>query len=225
MWKQIVTAVSAVAFIQTWIIEADGQSTWCPPGATPVAGGGGNMCLCPDGSYANMNGCPQRYIGQQPQPYIPPQQPIMPETDLQVAGAFASFLSAIDGWRSSQQDRVMDQRYDVKTILNEQQKKNSFVAPPAPPGFFEKNYEPPPNPNVTPANPFGISGNLLDVQGLAPTARPQATATPAPPPPPGQLGVNAGVTGFQQQTNATANNQSWSQKATNWFECSVLRRC
>jgi hypothetical protein len=224
MWKHIlISAVSAMAFVQAWATEADAQSTWCPPGSTPVPApsGYGNACRCPDGSLASINGCPQRYTRPQPQPSIP-QQPITPATNPQLASVFSFFNSALDGWRS-EQNKDMDSRYNLNDIVKQAQKTNSIVAQP-PSGFFDK-YEPPPNPNVTPANPFGLSKELKDVKGVTPTLPPRTNDTSTTLPPPGQLGVNPGVTGFQPQTNTTQNNQSWGQKATNWIECGVLRRC
>lgn len=47
------------------------QSFWCPPGSTPQFYGGGNMCRCPDGSYANIDGCAQRQQ-QRTHPSTPP---------------------------------------------------------------------------------------------------------------------------------------------------------
>ncbi|MCK1348662.1 MULTISPECIES: hypothetical protein [unclassified Bradyrhizobium] len=224
--QNLVTAVAAVVVLQICITEVDAQTSWCPPGSTPVAGGGGNMCLCPDGSYANINGCPQRHIRPPAQANIPPQ-PKLPDRSLQVAGAFEAFLTSINIWKRSQ-DKVVPTEWKTYQILNERQKENSIAAKP-PPGFDDtfgaKNYKPPSNPNVTPTNPFGTSGNLSDVKGLSPPTTPIATATPTTLPPPGQLGANSGVTGFQPQTNTAPQNQSWGQKATNWFECKVLNRC
>lgn len=42
----------------------------CPAGSTPVAGGGGTMCQCPDGSFAGLNSGCQQQNRQQTQ--IPP---------------------------------------------------------------------------------------------------------------------------------------------------------
>ena len=99
MFKHILlTALSAVVFVETWTIDANGQSTWCPPGSTPVpitgpgGMGSGNMCRCPDGSYANINGCgPQPQQSPQPQRY--PRPPYNPPQQQQVAAALEAFSS------------------------------------------------------------------------------------------------------------------------------------
>lgn len=229
MWKQIFAVVSAVAFVQTWIVEARGQSTWCPSGSTPVAGGGGNMCRCPDGSYANINGCPQPNIRPQPEAYTPqqpvtpariPQQPITPDRISQTASVFTIFDNAWSSFLGSQQDKIAPKEWNTSKLLKERQKENSFIAPAPPPGFFDQ-YASVPNPNVTNANPSFDSRRIQDVKGLSSTSTPPATATPTTLPPPGQFGVNAGVTGFQQPTKTTGNNQSWRY----WFECNVRNRC
>jgi hypothetical protein len=50
------------------VIHAQAQFQ-CPPGSTPVSGGGGLMCQCPDGSYAGLyTGCRQQ---QRTRPQIP----------------------------------------------------------------------------------------------------------------------------------------------------------
>jgi hypothetical protein len=48
-----------ISLLLTWPAVAQAQYVWCPPGTRPVPGGGGNMCLCPDGSYASIYGCRQ----------------------------------------------------------------------------------------------------------------------------------------------------------------------
>src|SRR4051794_29479212 len=45
----------------------DPNSTYggfCPPGSTTAAGGGGYMCMCPDGSPAGISGCASGYSAQ-----------------------------------------------------------------------------------------------------------------------------------------------------------------
>lgn len=46
-----------VFLLVAWSAETNAQGYWCPPGSRPVRGGGGTMCLCPDGSYADIDGC------------------------------------------------------------------------------------------------------------------------------------------------------------------------
>ena len=59
-------ALIVLLLIITWPTISRAQYVWCPPGTTPVPGGGGNMCLCPDGSYAGIGGCSGSYQPQQP---------------------------------------------------------------------------------------------------------------------------------------------------------------
>jgi hypothetical protein len=51
---------------------------FCPPGSRPVGGGGGYMCVCPDGSYAGMDGC----AGNQQQSICPPDTTYCPNANL-----------------------------------------------------------------------------------------------------------------------------------------------
>jgi hypothetical protein len=58
--------LTAVAFYILSTSDAEAQFQ-CPPGSRPVAGGGGIMCQCPDGSYAGLySGCKTRKT--QPEP-------------------------------------------------------------------------------------------------------------------------------------------------------------
>ena len=53
--------------------SAHAQIFQCPSGTTQVAGGGGIMCQCPDGSYYGVySGCP---VQQQQYPQCPPPAP------------------------------------------------------------------------------------------------------------------------------------------------------
>lgn len=61
------TAILAIIFVIGWQADCVAQSYYCPPGSRPVRGGGGTMCLCRDGSYADIDGCRARYQ--------PPPQP------------------------------------------------------------------------------------------------------------------------------------------------------
>ena len=49
-------ALCAVLFRPEFAV-AQNDGGFCPPGSTPVFGGGGAMCQCPDGSMAGMSGC------------------------------------------------------------------------------------------------------------------------------------------------------------------------
>src|SRR6476646_2987420 len=98
----LLTALSAGVFIQTWTIDANSQSAWCPPGSTIVPIPGGNMCRCPDGSLANINGCQERQPQQpqQPERYKPP--PYQPSTiqQQQVAGVGEAIEALSNGVKS-----------------------------------------------------------------------------------------------------------------------------
>ena len=44
-----------------WSTPSAAQMFQCPAGSTPVSGGGGMMCQCPDGSFAGLyTGCPSQ---------------------------------------------------------------------------------------------------------------------------------------------------------------------
>lgn len=62
MWHRV--GLSAVWLIMQMSI-ASAQYFQCPAGSVNVGGGGGIMCMCPDGSYASIYGCPQH---ARPQP-------------------------------------------------------------------------------------------------------------------------------------------------------------
>jgi hypothetical protein len=51
------TALTVLLLLIVWPTTGLAQVYQCPPGSTQVSGGGGIMCQCPDGSYANINGC------------------------------------------------------------------------------------------------------------------------------------------------------------------------
>lgn len=231
MWKYIlILALSAGVLIETWIVEANGQSTWCPPGSTIVPLSYGNTCRCPDGTLANINGCvqhqnqtyvpPQRYVPPPPQNYIPPREQ-------QVASAAEALGNLVDWlFTSPQFDATTYSGYNPAHALNVAQQNNNALQ--VPPNFFDKytDTNTPPKTNVTQPNSFN---GLQDVKKINPTSPAQAPSAPqtldTPLPPPGQLGVNQNVTGFQQETNVSTPNQTWFQKATNWVGCSLLTRC
>jgi hypothetical protein len=58
-----------------WTSTAHCQTYQCPAGSRPVGGGGGTMCQCPDGSYANYWGCRGSPQQQQPQAKVPKFDP------------------------------------------------------------------------------------------------------------------------------------------------------
>jgi hypothetical protein len=231
VWKYIfVTTLGAIVFVETWTGEVSGQSVWCPPGSTPVAIGYGNMCRCPDGSFASINGCGQHQnqTYTQPRRYVPPP-PQNPPKDQQVASAAEAFGNFVDWiFTSPQFDATMNSMYNPRDILNDLQNSSENKSLKVPPGYADSIVgSPAPKPNITPTD--SLKG-IQDVKSIAPTSPTQTpTSSPQPPdtplPPPGQLGINQGVTGFQQSTNVSTPSQTWVQRATNWIGCSLLSRC
>jgi hypothetical protein len=157
------------------------------------------------------------------------QQPTVSARDRQVANALTALMSSMGSFIQSTgyNNSVIPKDWNPDNIgdfLTQQRENNKINAPAPPPGLVE-SYDSKPNPNVKPSNQFEFSGSLLDPKDITHMSMPKAAAAPTTLPPPGQLGVNSNATGFQQETNVNANNQTWGQKVTNWFECSVLRRC
>lgn len=229
----------SAAFLATVFsaLASHAQMFQCPPGSRQVAGGGGTMCQCPDGSYAA--GWPPR-CQQQQQPRITApidfNQHVSPPRENMVIAAYE--------WISKK--LVMDhaQMPSGVPLSFEVEGQNINAAPPT--GYiapWESSKSSPAAPFPAGANPF--TGRVdTDTKGSASASTPPAfdstslrnspisTISPNQSPtttlpPPGQLGVTpqGNVTGFQAPTNSTKNNQSWSQKATNWFQCDWLHRC
>jgi hypothetical protein len=67
----ILFAATIASVFLTTHPEVRAQMYQCPPPSVMVGGGGGEMCQCPDGSYASIYGCPSSGPSyQQPQPEV-----------------------------------------------------------------------------------------------------------------------------------------------------------
>jgi hypothetical protein len=178
--------------------SANAQNSWCPSGSTPVAGGGGSMCLCPDGSYADINGCRATYRPPQQQAIIPPPPPAFsapPSTQsIPNQGAVMQAFEWLENKLQAGRQGLYGSEPLSTAVQNqssvsqqEQQAREQMLA--SPPNNS------PSAATVTSSNPFG-----------QPNSNQQSTLQPPPGyvdpfagkplPPPGQLGNCTGLTTF-----------------------------
>jgi hypothetical protein len=91
-------AALVLAEVVMWF-SSPAHAQFCPPGSRAVAGGGGTMCQCPDGSFASIAGCPtvRQQPRQQPAPVEPRVQQFVQKRALNYAEAHKPALNRNTG--------------------------------------------------------------------------------------------------------------------------------
>jgi hypothetical protein len=96
-----VHALLIIAVVSGFFLASNcAKAQFCPPGSRSVAGGGGTMCQCPDGSFAGISGCragQQQLQRQQPVPVEPRVQRFVQTRDRNAARAHMPALNRTTG--------------------------------------------------------------------------------------------------------------------------------
>jgi hypothetical protein len=154
------------------------QMFQCPAGSASVSGGGGMMCMCPDGSYAGMSGCQSQPV--QPQ-YVPPQEP-PPQPNI-----FDNALTREFERLGEMLMKGEPLRQDIPLSSGLVAMQNAPAPPPAPNGYsdpFAARWTPPASANSAPHT----SGSIWDPNN--------AVRLEPPPPPSAPTGSQPGSSGI-----------------------------
>ena len=241
---RIIKAISFLLLLgcPQWVLA---QGQFCPPGSRPVAGGGGTMCLCPDGSYAGIGGCASARRPQLPPGAVPCgsgycQSGYMCVNSNQCQSIAESLKNIQQNYDSAQQQALTQQQNNIR----QQQSTRAVGSVYSLMSAFGSNV-PPGRINVPGALPDGYAGiiwaqqnavrmtnvlwNPIPQQPSDPFAArttvqstpppPRATSTPSGPQsaPSPYFVPPGGVTGFQQETENNPPSQPWFERAYDWM--------